>query len=157
MCGKRGCWETQVGSRVAVHNYKIRTGREVTFDELVQLRRANDPIAVEIFSNMALALGIGIGSLVNIFYPRCIVVGGALNQVSDLVLPIARDTFAKNSLFQPQQDIKIISSKLEQIAVYWAASRLFWTKLFASARNYDVFLISLYTMSIGKSVFYILS
>jgi hypothetical protein len=40
------------------------------------------------------------------------VVGGALNQVSDLVLPIARETFAKNSLFQPQQDIKIVPSKL---------------------------------------------
>ena len=112
MCGKRGCWETQVGSRVAVHNYKIRTGREVSFEELVQLLRADDPTCIDIFSKMALALGIGIGSLVNIFYPRCIVVGGALNQVFDLVLPIARDTFAKNSLFQPQQDIKIVPSKL---------------------------------------------
>ena len=112
MCGKRGCWETQVGSRVAVHNYKIRTGREVSFEELVQLLRANDPISIEIFSKMALALGIGIGSLTNIFSPRCIVLGGALNQVSDMILPIARDTFAKNSLFQPQQDIKIIPSAL---------------------------------------------
>jgi glucokinase-like ROK family protein len=112
MCGKRGCWETLVGSRVAVQNYKTRTGREVSFEELVQLLRANDPVSIEIFSKMALALGIGIGSLANIFYPRCIVLGGALNQVSDTILPIARDNFAKNSLFQPQQDIKIIPSAL---------------------------------------------
>jgi glucokinase-like ROK family protein len=112
MCGKRGCWETLVGSRVAVQNYKTRTGREISFEALVQLLRANDPISIEIISKMALALGIGIGSLANIFYPRCIVVGGALNQISDMILPIARDTFAKNSLFQPQQDIKIIPSAL---------------------------------------------
>ena len=112
MCGKRGCWETQVGSRVAVKNYTARTGREVSYDELVELLRNNDPTSLETFTNMGLALGIGIGSLVNIFYPRCVVVGGALNQVSDKVLPIARDTFAKNSLFQPQQDIKIIPSEL---------------------------------------------
>ena len=74
--------------------------------------RANDPVSLEIFSKMGLALGIGIGSLANIFSPRCIVLGGALNQISDKILPIARDTFAKNSLFQPQQDIKIISSDL---------------------------------------------
>jgi len=40
------------------------------------------------------------------------VVGGALNQISDRLLPIARETFAKNSLFQPQQDIQIIPSEL---------------------------------------------
>jgi len=112
MCGKRGCWETQVGSRVAVSNYRARTGREISFDEMVVLLRANDPITLEIFSKMALALGVGIGSLVNIFYPRCIIVGGALNQISDMIIPIAQATFAKNSLFQPQQDIKIIPSLL---------------------------------------------
>ena len=112
MCGKRGCWETQVGSRVAVQNYRVRTGREVTFEELVGLLRAKDTTSIEIFTNMALALGIGIGSLANIFYPRVFVVGGALQPLSDLVLPIARDTFAKNSLFQPQQDIQIIPSAL---------------------------------------------
>jgi glucokinase-like ROK family protein len=112
MCGKRGCWETLVGSRVAVQNYKNHTGRDVTFDELVQLFRANDPTSVKIFTKMGFALGVGIGSLANIFYPRCIVLGGALNQVSDLLLPIARDTFARNSLFQPQQDIQIIPSEL---------------------------------------------
>jgi glucokinase-like ROK family protein len=112
MCGKRGCWETLVGSRVAVQSYKARTGQDVSFEKLVSLLRANDALSVEIFSKMGRSLGIGIGSLVNIFYPRCIVLGGALNQVSDIILPIARDTFAKNSLFQPQQDIKIIPSEL---------------------------------------------
>jgi glucokinase-like ROK family protein len=112
MCGKRGCWETLVGSRVAVHDYKTHTGRDVSFEELVELYRTNDSTSVEIFSKMGLALGVGIGSLANIFYPRCIVVGGALNQVSERLLPIARDTFAKNSLFQPQQDIKIVPSEL---------------------------------------------
>ena len=112
MCGKRGCWETLVGSRVAVQNYKRQTGRDATFEELVQLLRAKDPTCVALFSDMALALGIGIGSLANIFYPRCIVVGGALQPLSDVILPIARDTFAKNSLFQPQQDIQIIPSAL---------------------------------------------
>ncbi|MGD0878103.1 MAG: ROK family transcriptional regulator [Anaerolineales bacterium] len=112
MCGKRGCWETQVGSRVAVQSYKTRTGREVSYEDLVALVRTDDPTSLEIFLKMGLALGIGIGSLVNIFSPRCIVVGGALIQVSDRILPIARENFAKNSLFQHQKDIKIIPSEL---------------------------------------------
>jgi predicted NBD/HSP70 family sugar kinase len=112
MCGKRGCWETQVGSRVAVQNYKASTGRVVTFEELVVLFRAKDPASIEVFTKMALALGVGIGSLANIFYPRFFVVGGALQPLSDMILPIARDTFARNSLFQPQQDIQIIPSAL---------------------------------------------
>jgi predicted NBD/HSP70 family sugar kinase len=112
MCGKRGCWETQVGSRVAVQSYKTRTGQEVSFDELVALVRADDPTSLEIFIKMGLALGIGIGSLINIFSPRCVVVGGALIQVSERILPIARENFAKNSLFQHQKDIKIIPSEL---------------------------------------------
>jgi len=112
MCGKRGCWETQVGSRVAVQGYKTCTGQEVSFEELVALVRADDPTSLEIFMKMGLALGIGIGSLVNIFSPRCVVVGGALIQVSERILPIARENFAKNSLFQHQKDIKIIPSEL---------------------------------------------
>jgi glucokinase-like ROK family protein len=111
-CGKRGCWETMVGSRVGLHNYKLMTGREVTFDELVQLLRAGDPTSQAIFTQMAHSLGIGIGNLVNIFNPRCIVVGGALEQISDIILPIARDTFVKNSLVQSQKDIRIIPSTL---------------------------------------------
>ncbi len=112
MCGKRGCWETQVGSRVAVQNFKTRTGREVSFEELVELVRANDPTSIEIITKMGVALGIGMGNLANIFSPRCIVLGGALIQVSDRVLPIARDAFTKNSLFQNHQEIKIIPSEL---------------------------------------------
>ncbi len=112
MCGKRGCWETLVGSRIAVQNYKKRTGKEIPFEELVQLLRRDDPNSVEIFTKMALALGIGIGSLVNIFSPRCIVVGGALEPAFDFLLPIARDTFAKDSLFQPQKEIRVIPATL---------------------------------------------
>jgi glucokinase-like ROK family protein len=112
MCGKRGCWETLVGSRVVVRDYKHRTGREVSFVELVQLLRANDPICVEVFTKMAESLGIGIGNLVNIFNPHYIVVGGALEQISDIILPIAGDAFRRNSLFQSQKDIKIIPSTL---------------------------------------------
>lgn len=112
MCGRKGCWETLVGSRVAVRNYEARTGKLVTFEELVQFLNAGDPISRAIFTKMALALGLGIGNLVNIFYPRYIVVGGLLEQVSDFILPIARDTFAKNSLFGFQKDIRIIPSAL---------------------------------------------
>jgi predicted NBD/HSP70 family sugar kinase len=112
MCGKRGCWETLVGSRVAVQNYKMRTGRDASFEELVHLLRTNDPTCLEIFTKMALSLGVGIGNLVNIFYPRCIVVGGVLDQVSDTILPIARDAFKGNNLYQFQEEIKVIPSAL---------------------------------------------
>jgi predicted NBD/HSP70 family sugar kinase len=110
MCGKRGCWETLVGSRVAVQNYKMRTGRDASFEELVHLLRANDLTCLEIFTKMALA--VGIGNLVNIFYPRCIVVGGVLEQVSDIILPIARGAFTGNNLYQFQEEIKVIPSAL---------------------------------------------
>jgi predicted NBD/HSP70 family sugar kinase len=112
MCGKKGCWETLVGSRVAVQNYKTRTGREISFEQLVQLLREQDPVSQAIFTEMAVALGIGIGNLVNIFNPHCILVGGLLEQVSDFILPIARATFAKGSLFQLQKDICILPSAL---------------------------------------------
>jgi predicted NBD/HSP70 family sugar kinase len=112
LCGKCGCWETLVGSRVAVQDYLARTGREISFEELVQTLRAHDPVSLEIFTEMALALAIGIGSLINIFYPRSIIVGGALNQVSDVILPITRAALAKNNQFQPLQDIKVLPSSL---------------------------------------------
>jgi predicted NBD/HSP70 family sugar kinase len=112
MCGKRGCWETQVGTRVAEQNYKRRTGNSLPFEQLVKLLRAKDPTCVEIFTAMGVALGIGIGNLVNIFYPRSIVVGGALEGIADILLPIAREAFTMNSQFKFQEDIRIIPSAL---------------------------------------------
>jgi glucokinase-like ROK family protein len=112
MCGKRGCWETVVGSRVGVQDYQRLTGKEVSFEELVTRLRAGDPASLEVFTKMARSLGIGIGNLVNVFNPRCIIIGGALEQISDIMLPIAKETFQKNSLIQSQKDIRIIPSTL---------------------------------------------
>ena len=112
MCGKQGCLETKVGSRVAVENYRKRTGRQVSFEELVHLLRTNDPVSQKIFTDMGVALGIGIGNLVDIFNPRCIILGGALEQVEGIILPVITATFVKNSLFPSFEAIRIIPSAL---------------------------------------------
>ena len=112
LCGKRGCWETLVGSRVALQSYRAQTGQELSFEELAGLFRAGDPVSTAIFQKMALALAIGIGNLVNIFNPRCIVVGGTLEPVSDLLLPLVRDIFCQYSLSQPCQDVRVSPSAL---------------------------------------------
>lgn len=111
-CGKPGCWETYVGSRVAVRNYEARTGELVSFDELIRRLSVNDPDSLEIFKNMAIALGIGIGNLVSIFNPCCIVVGGDLDQISENILPIARDTFSKSGVFPSFENVKIVPPAL---------------------------------------------
>ena len=112
MCGKKGCWETFVGSQVAVKNYKALTGSQVSFEELVHLLKANEPGAREVFTKMAMALGTGLGNLVDIFNPSCIIVGGALEQISNIILPIVSDSFSKSSLFQSFENIRIIPSAL---------------------------------------------
>ncbi len=111
-CGKKGCWETLVGTRVAIRRYQERTGKLLPFDDLVALLHAKDPLSLEIFTEMAMALGLGIGNLVNVLNPRCIVIGGELESTFDIILPIINDTFSKNCLSVSQENTHIFPSDL---------------------------------------------
>jgi glucokinase len=113
-CGSRGCLEAMV-SGTALE----RLGREavladpegglarrvgdaarITGPMLFEAATAGDPTARALFERMGYWLGVGIASLVTIFDPELVVVGGGLVATGDLLLEPARTSF-KRYVFAP--------------------------------------------------------
>ncbi len=85
-CGSFGCWETEIGERAML----VRAGRSpaggaAAVDELVDAAMAGEPAARASVAHVGMWLGIGIASLVNIFDPSLVVLGGVLSRIHPLV------------------------------------------------------------------------
>lgn len=124
-CGKRGCWETQVGPRAVVRYYKqallrrnpgltaeeLNDGLEgINFESVLEAARQNDSIALAALHEVAVSLGIGIANLVNIFNPQLVVLGGALVRAIDVLLPIIQQEVESNALRLSNDNLRIVTS-----------------------------------------------
>jgi glucokinase-like ROK family protein len=124
-CGKRGCWETQVGPRAVLRRVRktLETGvpsilcdivqddlERITFESVVQAARQEDPVALRALQDVGERLGIGVANLVNIFNPELIVLGGALNLASTILLPIVESNMCENALPPACEGVRVAAS-----------------------------------------------
>lgn len=99
-CGGYGCWETLVSnrgiSRIAERlidmSRKSRLRPGMTPEELSDLYDKGDEGAIAVWREAGKWLGIGIASLVHIFMPELVIVGGGLSLAGDKLLNPARET-----------------------------------------------------------------
>jgi glucokinase len=73
-------------------------GQAVDAHRLVRLADEGEPRAIEILDGIGRHLGSGIGSLVNIFNPELVVIGGGFAAAGDFVLDPAREVLRREAL-----------------------------------------------------------
>ncbi len=124
-CGNRGCLETLTGgnaiARIAQEAARknertklaeIHPVENITALDVANAARAGDLIAQQILINAGEHLGIAIASLVNLFNPNVIIVGGGVAQVGDLFLEPVRKAVQKRSLPALAQAVRITTALL---------------------------------------------
>lgn len=115
-CGRRGCWETYVGSDVILDKYKNSLESEnssyLEFDDLVQAAEQNDPTVMGILRETALHLGVGVVNLVNIFNPALVVVGGVLGRLGEWVIPQVSEMISGQALTGNLDPLPVRASQL---------------------------------------------
>ncbi|HZD01094.1 MAG TPA: ROK family glucokinase [Actinomycetes bacterium] len=103
-CGNVGCLEAmasgsalgRAGRRAAQADPAGRLAKiagapeKVTGEVVFHAAREGDPVACELFQRLGFWLGVGIASLVNLFDPELVVIGGGLVATGDLLLVPAR-------------------------------------------------------------------
>jgi glucokinase len=82
----------------------LAAGREVTGALATELAHDGDPAARDVVALIGERLGIGIASLVNIFNPEVVVVGGGVIAAGDLLLEPARQVVRERAL-PPSRDL----------------------------------------------------
>ena len=124
-CGKRGCWETQVGPRAVLTRVRqiLEAGapsvlcellegdlERLSFESVVQAASQDDPVALSALQEVGERLGIGVANLVNMFNPEMIVLGGGLNRASAIVLPIVEGLIRTNALAPARENVRVVAS-----------------------------------------------
>jgi Transcriptional regulator/sugar kinase len=124
-CGRRGCWETFVGPRAVEQKVRrlLSTGaksmmqdmangdlQNITMNDVIRAAKAGDDIALSALKDVAYYLGIGIANLLNLFNVEVIVLGGALNNASPLLLKEVEQIVVENTLAPGREHLRILPS-----------------------------------------------
>lgn len=136
-CGNHGCMEAYVGAPHIRERCieKIKTGRKSIITKIVEgslskitpkvLEEAafyKDKLALEIWQETGMYLGVGLASLINIFNPEKIIIGGGVANAGTLISGPMLKTIKERALAVSLQDVKIVRAKLgEEAGVIGAA------------------------------------
>jgi glucokinase len=103
-CGHRGCLESLACGEMIAERAKeaVAAGKKTSLAKLpsgsiktkdvFQAARENDPVASEIVRAAAVNLGRGIASLVHVFNPQKVILGGGVTKSWEMIQPVMEKT-----------------------------------------------------------------
>jgi glucokinase-like ROK family protein len=125
ICGNHGCLEAYAGgnaiARKAVE--AVRRGQrtqlvgvvdrpDFSATDVMLAARSGDLVAQRIVAEAGAHLGTAIASMVNLFNPSMVVIGGSISQIGDLLLEPIRTAVLKRSLRPASRAVRISTSLL---------------------------------------------
>jgi predicted NBD/HSP70 family sugar kinase len=112
-CGKKGCWETYASNRALIKDYnEISKNKVKSVSEIIQRFQTNEEKAVSIVEEYIDNLGEGIQSLIFIFNPDYIVLGGEISKYSSLFDQKLINRIFNSNEFYKEGDVRILFSTL---------------------------------------------
>jgi glucokinase-like ROK family protein len=124
-CGNRGCLEALAGGRAiaqraieAIHRGQRTLLSEkspveaIAAQDVISAARRGDLFAQQVVAEAGAHLGTAIASLVNLFNPGLVVIGGGVAQIGDLLLDPIRRTVQQRSLRVASRAVRITAALL---------------------------------------------
>ena len=111
-CTGRGHLEPYVTGTAATKLAQEEFGPAVDAHRLVRLETEGEPRARDILAGIGRHLGAGIGTLVNIFNPELVVIGGGFAAAGDFILDPAREIVRREALARAGYRLKIVRAEL---------------------------------------------
>ncbi len=135
-CGNNGCWEAYASDRAIVHRYiekkGIRIDHSVDFiaQDIIDLAKKNDDIAIQIIKQTGYYLGLGIANIIKAIDPHAIIIGGKITQVWDLIYPEIMIIVMQRAYFGKNKNIKILPTSLTTLPRLMGAATLAIEEIF---------------------------
>jgi predicted NBD/HSP70 family sugar kinase len=108
-CGSRGCWETEAGEeRLFELAGRAAGGGLAAVREVVAAAGEGDAAAAAAVEHVATWLGRGTASVVNIFNPEVVILGGALAEVYAAAEPSVRMAVEEVALRPPHEHLRLV-------------------------------------------------
>src|SRR6266540_2284613 len=124
-CPNHGCLEALVsGHAIGAEGLRVgrsapesalgralAAGREITGALVTELAHDGDAAALDVMTLMGHRLGLGVVTLVNIFNPEVVVVGGGAIAAGELLLAPAREVVARRALPVNRAGVRLVSAR----------------------------------------------
>jgi predicted NBD/HSP70 family sugar kinase len=128
-CGVRGCWEAQVGApavaaALGLPSISVRELSEYVRGPLDATERAG-------LADVAVALGRGVGTLVNLLNPRMVVLGGLLSDVYEVAGREVEAAVGSVALRACLDEVRLAPTACGKDAVLIGAAETMWRDLLA--------------------------
>ena len=113
LCTGRGHIETYATGVAASRDAAEALGPGADSRVLIERANAGDPAALDVLDGIARRLGATMGSLVNIFNPEVIVVGGGWGEAADeYLLATAREVMMREALSPGRELVRVVPAEL---------------------------------------------
>ena len=143
-CGKKGCLETEASGRAlhriliervkngetSILSKKIAEGKQITLGEIINAINREDPLCIEILEEIGQKLGKQIASVINVFNPELVIIGGRLSLTEDYLTEPIKSAIRKYSLNLVNKDSIITVSKFKDKAGVIGACMLARSRMF---------------------------
>jgi len=139
-CGNRGCLETLAAgpslvrraiNRINKHpnsslaNALNKNKGDITADMVIETAKRGDSLACEIVQETGHYLGIGVASLINIFAPEVIIIGGwVAEQAGELLLKAVKESIKNRVFMLSPEKIRILPASFKDNDVAIGAASL---------------------------------
>jgi predicted NBD/HSP70 family sugar kinase len=112
-CGRKGCWETYASNRALIKAYNEKSNEKIKhIDEIIIRYKQKEENALQVVKEYLEILTEGIQSLVFIFNPDYIIIGGEISKYSDIFSQRLSSMILSNNEFYKDGDVNILFSSL---------------------------------------------
>jgi len=142
-CGKKGCLETEASGSALIKAFiqRLEEGAtsivtkkhsrfsDIRLETITEAANKDDTLSIELIAQMGEKLGRGIATIINLYNPELIILGGSLSLTGDTILLPVKSAINKYSLSIVSNDTQLKLSKLGERAGVMGACLLVRDKL----------------------------
>lgn len=106
-CGSSGCYERYASSKALSNLVKEKYGYSIDLKEFFDIVRENDKMASLVLEQWVQDLVLGLKSIVHIFNPKLIVIGGGISKQGSFLLEKIKKELSKNIMPSFKKDLAL--------------------------------------------------
>ncbi len=127
-CGRRGCWQTEIGPIVILNRaraeadrhhtsalYELCGGRSdtLTLDMVAAACKAGDPTTIAMMGDVGAKMAVGVTNLINIFNPDKVIIGGVLRTIAPYFVDRLDANVNREAMVGPHEHVAVEVSALD--------------------------------------------
>lgn len=125
-CGGIGCWELYASATAMIENYLIKNPKvkSISPREIFKQYKEGNEIAAQVVKDEVELTGAGLASLVNIFNPQRIIIGGGLSEAGQWFIDQIVQATERRAVKDSFRSVEIVAAQLGNQAGWLGAAAL---------------------------------